>query len=109
MNFCQAPLPAVLLAALYGMLQHCNLPRKEKLLQVMCSQAACLLLQSKTAEHKEHFGTYQDPRSKNEWEKAGDLRYGHHTHFRFAVVCVLHQVHHFMISVSQIEMHLNFT
>ncbi|DBB15395.1 TPA: hypothetical protein ACH3X3_003627 [Trebouxia sp. C0006] len=29
---------------------------------------------SKTAEHKEHFGTYQDPRSKNEWEKAGDLR-----------------------------------
>jgi len=43
-------------------------------LQVMCSQAASLLLQSKTAEHKEHFGTYQDPRSKNEWEKAGDLR-----------------------------------
>lgn len=50
-------------------------------LQVMCSQAACLMLQSKTAEHKEHFGTYQDPRSKNEWEKAGDLRYGHHAHF----------------------------
>jgi len=33
-----------------------------------------MLLQSKTAENKEHFGTFQDPRSKNEWEKAGDLR-----------------------------------
>lgn len=34
----------------------------------------CVLLQSKTAEHREHFGVFQDPRTKTEWEKAGDLR-----------------------------------
>ncbi len=70
----QTRLPVALLAALHGTLQHCKLLWKENLSHFMCSQAACSLLQSKTAEHKEHFGTYQDPRSKNEWEKAGDLR-----------------------------------
>ena len=34
----------------------------------------CVLLQSKTAEHREHFGVFQDPHLKSQWEKAGDLR-----------------------------------
>ena len=39
-----------------------------------CSHDQCVLSQSKTAEHREHFGVFEDPRSKTEWEKAGDLR-----------------------------------
>ena len=37
------------------------------------------LLQSKTSEHKEHFGSYEDPHTRSQWEKAGDLRYVCHT------------------------------
>ena len=44
------------------------------LLPYLQAATACMHLQSKTTEYKEHFGTFQDPHAKNEWEKAGDLR-----------------------------------
>ena len=37
----------------------------------------CCHLQSQSKQANEHFGSYADPRSKNQWEKAGDLRHVH--------------------------------